>query len=149
VITVSINRTSGDACIPRLLNGGGGTMPNNYPITDTFNVNVLLAADPQGRVGELWFLTISHGAPRGPVIDFHGIVAAGDNTGLAISVTARPGLQFNVQASAHLPHVGLDTQGNAWALMRVGCPESTSAYGPDNNSIYTTPDGSGVYTPSS
>ena len=113
-----MTRTSGDNCIPL----GPNDAPMGDDITDSFIGNVKLGADPQGRAGELWFLTVTHGSPKGLVKDFHGTVKAGDNTGIAFSITAKPGQSFGVQGTAHLPKVGFNAQGNASALMRNDCP---------------------------
>ena len=116
-----MSRTSGDACIPLLSDGGGGSFPNPDDITDSFIVNVKLDLDPNARPGELWFLTIKHGTPKGFVVDFHGNIAAGDNTGTAFSITGKAGQSFGVQATAHLPHVNLNASAGGSADMRKDC----------------------------
>lgn len=121
-LTVDLTRSSGDACVPL----GPNDAPMGDDITDSFTGIVKLGADPQGRAGELWFLTVTHGTPKGTTTDYHGTVAAGDATSVAFSITAKPGQTFGVQASAHLPHVALNSQGNGSAAMRKDCAPKPS-----------------------
>lgn len=116
-----MNRTSGNACVPLLSDGGGGYFPNPANITDSFSVNVKLDHDPAARAGELWFLTIKHGTPRGFVVDFNGTIKPGDDTGTTFHITAQPGQSFGVQANAHLPHVNLNASAGGNAAMRSHC----------------------------
>lgn len=109
-VSVEVTRTSGDACVT-----GDGL------ITDSFSVNVTLGPDPFARPGELWFMTLKHGSPLGFKIAWHGTLAAGDAAGAAFSITASPGQSFTVQATAHLPHVNLNTSGGGSAVMRPKC----------------------------
>jgi len=143
-IVLTVTRTSGDACIPEISAG----VPDPAPITDVFTVSAAFAADPFARAGELWFITINAGTPTGPRNLHLGTHAAGSTVAAAnLTLLARPGQVFGVQALAHLPHVGLDSSGGAWASMRAGCvPEGGDVYSPDGDDTYS-PDGINEYGP--
>jgi hypothetical protein len=81
---------------------------------------------------------------------YHGTMRHGDTQGFdASSATGKPGSTFAFAATAFLFGSGgqVTAQGAAWATFPSCCAADQSAFGPDSNHYYTTPDGSGYYTP--
>ena len=142
-MTCEVSRVSGNSCVPLLSDGGGGTMPNSEPITDSFTVHVHLDADPDARPGEVWFCDIKHGSPQGFVVDYHGTIVPGGNADAAFSIKAQAGQSFGVQATAHLPHVNLNASAGGSADMRVNCDPPRPPTGPRRSGPGRSGGGSG------
>jgi hypothetical protein len=135
-VDVTINRTSGDECIP----------PSQETAFASFTVEVALT-DPDARAGEVWFLSVFC-----QEIVFTGTIAHGGMQSFGFTTrAAAPGAQIPLVARVHLPNVGISGTGTATADIPAVCdPEAGGCMDPEANNydpLATWDDGSCTYDP--